>query len=166
MQNPVDLTAAAAWWKNVKEQEDPVCQKPDPNLSEYTAPQHIKDGDPSVEKAAKEWCASMDGKTVKDGDEVPFDFVMQGIGSFWLSASFRKTAPANQNCGTEAKIVGDDCFKSMMSAVERCEPQKKTTHGAAIGKGCLFYVSKAGVRSDDGLADSCHFSERYFGWRD
>jgi hypothetical protein len=137
-QNPVDAKAAAAWWNDVKAQEDPICQEPDPNLTEVTAPQHIKDGDPSVEKAAKDWCASMDGKTVKDGGEVPYNFNMNGFSSFWLSASHRN---AGQNCGGEAKIVGDDCFKSMMAAVQRCEPHQKLTHGAAIGSGCVFYVS-------------------------
>ncbi|KAF2277259.1 uncharacterized protein EI97DRAFT_417431 [Westerdykella ornata] len=136
LERPDDRAVLAALWKNVEEQEQPVCQKQNPDLSEVTAPQHIKDGDPSVEKAAKEWCASMDGKTVgvKDG-EVPHQFVRSGDTSFWLSASFRNTG----DCGNEAKIVGDECAESMMRAVEGCEPNQKTTHGAALGKGCFFY---------------------------
>ncbi|CAI6342584.1 unnamed protein product [Periconia digitata] len=151
LESPVDQTAAAAWWKNAIEQEDPICQKKDPKFSEMTAPQHVRDGDPSVEKAAKEWCASMNGKTVKDGDEVPYKFIQQDLGSFWLSSSFRKTAPGNLRCGNEAKVVGDDCFQSMMSAVERCAPHQATTHGAAIAKGCLFYNVTV-----DGTTDSRH----------
>lgn len=141
-QNPVDPLVVAAWWEDIQTQEDPICQRPDPHFTEVTAPQHIIDGDPSVEKAAQEWCASMDGQTVKDGGKPLYNFNKYGVSSFWLSASYRNSAPAELNCGNEAKIVGDDCVKSMITAVERCEPHQKMTHGAAIGNGCVFYVSR------------------------
>jgi len=62
-------------------------RRKDPKYSEFTAPQHTNDGDPSVEKAAKEWCASMNGKTVTNGGDIPYKFNKHGLSSFWLSAS-------------------------------------------------------------------------------
>jgi hypothetical protein len=141
-QNLVDRKAAAAWWKTVKEQENPICQKRDPNQSEDGAPQHIQDGDASVEKIAKDWCASMNGKSIKNGGEIPAEFTKSGFSFVWLSASYRSSIPEGLKCGNEVKISGDDCFKSLMSAVTRCEPHQKITHGAAIAKDCVFYVSR------------------------
>lgn len=139
-QNPVDRKEIAAWWKELREQEDPICQKPDRKFTEVTAPQHTRDGDPSVEKAAKAWCKSMNGKTVKEGER-PFNFNLHGFSSFWLNAALRKDPPKELKCGKEAKISEDDCFKSIMRAVEGCEPRKKLTHGAGLPKGCVHYVS-------------------------
>jgi hypothetical protein len=150
-QNPVDPNELGDWWKEIRERENPICQKQDPNLSEVTAPQHINDGDPSVEKAATEWCASMHGQKVKD--EVLYNFNIHGLSSFWLSASYRNSAPDGLNCQNEVTISEQDCVKSLMTAVERCEPRQKMTHGAAIGNGCIFYVSHICVQLNRRLTD-------------
>jgi hypothetical protein len=103
------------------------------------ATQREKDGKPSVESAAEDWCSKVDGKPL--GDTPEFQFNKYEFSTLWLLASLRKNAPANLNCGKDTKITRDDCIKTINAAMERCEPYQQFTYGASLAKGCIVYVS-------------------------
>lgn len=123
-----------------EDEDEPICQKQDPKFSETTAPKTAKDGKPSVEEKAAEWCEKMDGKTVTNGGDPEFQFNEYYLSTFWLSASYRNSAAKRLKCGKEAKISKNDCIKSINTAVKKCDPKDGFTHGASMGKGCIFYV--------------------------
>ncbi|KAH5400317.1 hypothetical protein HBI47_197940 [Parastagonospora nodorum] len=145
---PLDRKKIGQWRSNLQSREKEICQPRDDSHSEVLAPQHEKDGKPSVESAAKDWCSKVDGKTL--GDTPEFQFNKYKFSTFWLSASLRKDAPANLKCGKDAKIKKDDCIKTIDTAMARCEPYQQFTHGASLAKGCIFYNVTLNGESNSG----------------
>ncbi|KAH7083835.1 hypothetical protein FB567DRAFT_93016 [Paraphoma chrysanthemicola] len=139
LQHQINSEEVGKWYQKLQPQEQPICQERNDAVSELLAPQHERDGSPSVESAAKEFCSRIDGKIVTEGGQPEYQFNTHLFSTFWLSASFRNNAPSPQKCSKEAKVTKDDCMNGFNTAITRCEPYQKVTHGAAIPRGCVFY---------------------------
>jgi hypothetical protein len=124
----------------VQLREQPICQDRNEKVSGTKAPQFKQDGTPSIQSVADEFCCRMDCNTVTEGGSPEYQFNTYELSSFWTSAAHRKDAPTSLKCGKDVKTTKADCVEGLMSAVSRCKPFQKFTHGAAIDRGCVKYV--------------------------
>jgi hypothetical protein len=100
-----------------------------------------------VKRAIRDWCASVDGHTLKNDEGKDIDAKMWLIpnvwlftrGSFWLSAKKWHEAPASSKCGDEVKVREDECVDILTQAMERCDTGSET-FGASYAEKCIEYV--------------------------
>ncbi|KAH7110076.1 hypothetical protein B0J11DRAFT_403733, partial [Dendryphion nanum] len=137
-QQPIDAKDAGAWFEKIERAETAVCQTQDPNFSETKARKRPQGTQPNVESAAQDWCGKVDGKSVEKG-LVEYQHNIDGLAAFWLSASYRANPPSDLKCSGTAKILKDDCVKSITGAVTDCEPKQEFTHGASLAHGCISF---------------------------
>ncbi|KAL9107869.1 MAG: hypothetical protein Q9227_007287 [Pyrenula ochraceoflavens] len=112
-----------------------TCQK-----SGYGAPQADSDGSPSVLSSIKDWCSRMDGHTVTKqpkGVDTLFQMYSVNFYSYWLSANSWYSSP--NSCGDTSKVTKDECIQVLTTAMDACDPNSGTTHGASFPGQCIQY---------------------------
>ena len=121
---------------------DPFC----PKLG-WGAPQRDDDatnGQTSVTSAMNQWCGSIDGKSVSENS--PNDLLYQhwpiSYYDFWLSAGYWSKS-TDSSCGATRSISKDECIDTLTSAMDFCDPDSGTTHGASLTGKCIQYASPA-----------------------
>lgn len=107
----------------------------------WGAPQKEDDGENSVTKNAKEWCKSIDGKSIKRDDNILYEHYPVSYYEYWLSAEYWFES-IDSSCGTgDRKISEEECTDTLTTAMTECEPDSKECHGASLVGKCIKYVS-------------------------
>lgn len=110
----------------------------------WGAPQRDQDAtnsQPSVTHSVNEWCTAMDGKPVTQSNTTLFQYYPTGNDQFWLSDEywFQFTDPS---CGGDSRAISkDECQSMLLTAMQDCDPNSGTTHGASLVGECIKYVS-------------------------
>ncbi|KAH6663353.1 hypothetical protein B0J14DRAFT_276626 [Halenospora varia] len=62
-----------------------------------------------------------------------------------LSAGKWNNAPPSNTCGDNSKILKDECVRSLITAMNSCNPNSGTTNGALLQGKCIQYITLDGV---------------------
>lgn len=119
---------------------DPVCLKL--GLGAPQRDEDAHDGQPSVTKSINEWCAEVDGNSVTKSNTTIFQYYPTGNDRYWLSAEYWFQSTDSSCGGNTRKVTKDECQKTLITSMQECDPESKTSHGASLVGQCIKYVSQ------------------------